>query len=84
MRSQQKDEKDINPEEQLIRAKAGFLKSADNIQPLGFVDKQPVFSLGCAFLLGFGLMRFGKTTLSAAPLLLETGNLLIKSFLKKS
>lgn len=57
-----------SPEEELVLAKLRFVKASDAFEPLGFVKRKPWFSVGCAFLTGFGLTSIRKTA-SALPLL---------------
>lgn len=46
---------DENAEIALLKAKIAFIKASDNVSPFSIVDRRPLTSLGCAFLLGFGL-----------------------------
>lgn len=69
----------LRPEEELIEAKASFLRSAKAFTPLGVVSRNPFTSMSCAFILGFGLMRlrFDAQKLPLLPLV-ELGTLAAK------
>lgn len=79
-RKETKNNATLAPERELIDAKEQFLKNANNFKLLGFVGKRPVTSLGCAFLLGFGLTHIGldPKKLPVLSMALETGNLLLR------
>lgn len=67
MEEKEKDER-ADPEEELILAKLRFVKAADSFEPLGFIKRKPLTSVGCALLAGFGLSSISKTA-SALPLI---------------
>lgn len=68
----------------VVEAKLRFLKAAGQIQPLGFIRKKPLISVGCAMLLGFGLsnLRKSHTALPLINLALEANGIL-RSLIEK-
>ncbi len=56
-------------EENLALAKLRFLEAAESWQPLGFVRRKPLVSVGGAFMLGLGFSMFRRGAKAAMPLL---------------
>lgn len=79
------EELKLDPYMQVVHAKQQFLHAAAALEPMGIVKRNPLISVSCAFLLGFGIIRISTINFVnlLMPAAVKIGSILAEIALKK-